>query len=317
MSEPIILFWIGALRTMSEPIIYFWLGAIVAALAMFGLRHAARARLDDRATQVSNTTSPTLMNEIGADMEQLHSQIAVATRRLEMSVHEIKLKTSSGLTEIAKTSEAIARLKGELAERTAAYALLQGKERTLAAALLTTEVELTTKSKLLNDVERTLADRRTELARFMADFNVHPEIAKLQEAHAAEIGSLKADKAQVEEQLRQSKEECLKLQYDLNAMGKQVETNWASERMANAVLRERINDVASEVVRVAAALEGLNSPIDAIVAAKLPADHPHSNGVNGHDSFGSIADDGEDARATLVHRVRALHKRAPQLPAPG
>ena len=45
-------------------------------------------------------------------------------------------------------------------------------------------------------------------------------------------------------------------------MQKQVETTWASERMANAVLRERINDVASEVVRVAVALEGLNSPID-------------------------------------------------------
>ena len=51
-------------------------------------------------------------------------------------------------------------------------------------------------------------------------------------------------------------------------MKKQVETTWASERMANAVLRERINDVASEVVRVAVALEGLNSPINSLVAGK-------------------------------------------------
>ena len=39
--------------------------------------------------------------------------------------------------------------------------------------------------------------------------------------------------------------------------------------MANALLRERINDVAGEVVRVAHALEGLGSPIDTMLAGKV------------------------------------------------
>ena len=52
-------------------------------------------------------------------------------------------------------------------------------------------------------------------------------------------------------------------------MKKQVESTWASERMANALLRERINDVAGEVVRVAHALEGLGSPIDTMLAGKV------------------------------------------------
>ena len=57
-------------------------------------------------------------------MEQLHSQIAVATRRLEMSVEHMKVKTTAQFAEIGRSSEAISRLKGELAERATALALL-------------------------------------------------------------------------------------------------------------------------------------------------------------------------------------------------
>ena len=66
-----------------------------------------------------------------------------------------------------------------------------------------------------------------------------------------------------------SREECGALQQEMAILKKQVEATWASERMANALLRERINDVAGEVVRVAHALEGLGSPIDTMLAGKL------------------------------------------------
>jgi len=319
MSEPIIYFWIGALRSISEPVIYFWIGALVAVLIIFSVRPIVRSRFGHRAMQRLETAAPSLMADIEADMDQLHSQIAVATRRLEMSVEQMKLKTTGQLAEIGRSSEAIGRLKGELAERAAAFAVLQDKEMALAGQLRTTEAELGAKSKALEHVEKTLADRKAELAKFMAEFNVHPEISKVRSVHAAEIENLKADKALVEEQLRQSKEECLKLQFEIDAIGKQVETTWASERMANAVLRERINDVASEVVRVAVALEGLNSPIDTLVAAKAVSEQAEAaaNGGNGQGAFPAIAENGEGPKATLVHRIRALRKRTPQLPAPG
>ena len=51
-------------------------------------------------------------------------------------------------------------------------------------------------------------------------------------------------------------------------MKRETEETWASERVENALLRERINDVAAEVARLASALEGPNSPIDAILAAE-------------------------------------------------
>ena len=55
-------------------------------------------------------------------------------------------------------------------------------------------------------------------------------------------------------------------------MKREAEQTWASERVENALLRERINDVAAEVARLTSALEGPNSPIDAILAAETARD---------------------------------------------
>ena len=50
-------------------------------------------------------------------------------------------------------------------------------------------------------------------------------------------------------------------------MKREAEATWASERVENALLRERINDVAAEVARLTATLEGPGSTIDTILAA--------------------------------------------------
>src|SRR5947209_20370831 len=141
MSEPIIYFWIGALRSISEPVIYFWIGALVAVLIVFSIKPIARSRLGHRAMQRLETSAPSLMADIEADMGQLHSQIAVATRRLEMSVEQMKTKTTSQLAEISRSSEALGRLKGDVAEKMGALSLLQEKEATLGNQLRATEAE--------------------------------------------------------------------------------------------------------------------------------------------------------------------------------
>ena len=64
-------------------------------------------------------------------------------------------------------------------------------------------------------------------------------------------------------------------------MKRETEESWASERVENALLRERINDVAAEVARLASALEGPNSPIDAILAAETVA-RPRQGGRPQH-----------------------------------
>ena len=121
----------------------------------------------------------------------------------------------------------------------------------------------------LEELDRKLAQEKAELKDLMAFIDARDKLAEADSRHAAAMDALKAEKAQVEEQLAQSREECAALQQDMAALKKQVESTWASERMANALLRERINDVAGEVVRVAHALEGLGSPIDTMLAGKV------------------------------------------------
>jgi hypothetical protein len=307
---------------MSEPIIDLGIGFLFAVLIAFGVVAAIRARRSRSAVLRVPATPPPAMSAIEADMDQVHSQIAVATRRLEICVEQMKSRTTSQLAEIGKTSETVGRLKAELAEKNAALATLIDKERAVGTQLRATEIELTAKTQSLEQVERALADRKAEFARFMNEFNLHPELAKAQARHAAEVEALKAEKASLQAELSRSREECAKLKDDMLSMQKQVETTWATERMANAVLRERINDVASEVVRVAVALEGLNSPIDSLVAGKAAsapavavAEEPLSHDQRGNGLSGEITlpvpiENGDGTSSDLIHRIRALRQRA-------
>ena len=79
--------------------------------------------------------TPLSMAEIQADKDQLRAEFAMSTRRLEMSVEQLKAKTTGQLTEIGKKSEAIGRLKLELGEKTAALFALEAKEKQLADEL--------------------------------------------------------------------------------------------------------------------------------------------------------------------------------------
>jgi chromosome segregation ATPase len=303
---------------MSEPIIDLGIGFLFAILIAFGTVAAMRMRAGRSAVLRLQSMPPPVMTAIEADMDQVHSQIAVATRRLEICVEQMKSKTTHQLAEIGKTSETIGRLKAEMAERNAAVAALQDRERALGVQLRTTEAELGAKARDLDETEQKLAARRAELARFMAEFNLHPELAKAESRHAAEVEGLKAEMAAAEVELVQARDECAKLQDYIESMTKQVETTWASERMANAVLRERINDVASEVVRVAVALEGLNSPIDSLVAGKAASAQAQAEdainsralaGENGEIALPTSLENGDGSSGELIHRILALRQR--------
>src|ERR1700722_4541341 len=192
---------------MSEPIIDLGIGFLCASVFAFGTPAAIRMRASRSAVLRLQSMPPPVMTVIEADMDQVHSQIAVATRRLEICVEQMKSKTTNQLAEIGKTSETIGRLKAELAERNAVLAVLQDKERALGAQLRATEAELAAKLRSLEETEQTLSDRKAEFAKLMAEFDIHPELAKVESRHAAEIEGLKAEQAAAEEQLARSREE--------------------------------------------------------------------------------------------------------------
>src|SRR5476651_231437 len=105
---------------MIEPIMYFGIGFLVAALiglVVVPLVHARAVRLTMKRLEA---VTPMSMAEIQADKDQLRAEFAMSTRRLEMSVEQMKTKTTSQLAEIGKKSEGIGRLKLELGEKTAA-----------------------------------------------------------------------------------------------------------------------------------------------------------------------------------------------------
>jgi len=104
--------------------------------------------------------------------------------------------------------------------------------------------------------------------------------------------------------LDRAREDRAKLQREVAAMKREAETSWASERVENALLRERINDVAAEVARLTSVLEGPGSRIDAILAAD--AEQP-SAAMNGPPPTG------DETRGSLADRIRALQSRASRL----
>src|SRR5882672_1094648 len=116
---------------MVEPIMFVGIGFLVAGLLVIGvipLVHHRAVRLTQRRLEA---LTPLSMAEIQADKDQLRAEFAMSTRRLEMSVEQMKAKASSQLAEIGKKSDAISRLKLELGEKTASMFALEAREREL------------------------------------------------------------------------------------------------------------------------------------------------------------------------------------------
>jgi chromosome segregation ATPase len=426
---------------MIEPIMYLAIGFLVSML--FGLMimplvHNRAVRLTTRRLEAA---TPLSMAEIQADKDQLRAEFAMSARRLEMSVDQLKNKTTSQLAELGKKSDAINRMKLELGEKNATIFSLEAREKAVKEQLRATEEEFTAKTEALRGAEQALKDKQSELAKINAELSeramtaesrqvelmavraqidalkhrvgdaekefaatqarleqersdsekatrelaearsrvenlsqrvtdldrqlivqvkeaemlgnrvndlearlatqgkmlaerdfennqlrqareaaertaneLRVEIAALNEGGKSPmIEKLRAEKAAVEEQLRVARDERAKLQRDINAIQQQAESSWATERMENALLRERINDIAAEVAKLAMQLEGPNSPIEAMLAAEPAVSVKAAKPANGAPPAAAIPEGG----GTLAERIRALQFHASRARQPG
>ena len=425
---------------MVEPIMYLAIGFLVSML--FGLMivplvHNRAVRLTTRRMEAA---TPLSMAEIQADKDQLRAEFAMSARRLEMSVDQLKNKTTSQLAELGKKTDAINRMKIELGEKNAAIFALEAREKAVKEQLRATEEEFSAKTEALRGAEQALTDKQRELARIntelsdrsmMADSRqvelvavraqidelknrvgdaekefaatqtrlarergeseiatrelteargrvenlsqrvtdldrqlivqvkeaemlgnrvtdlearlatqgkllaerdyennqlrqqnaaaeravreLHDEIAGMSGGKLPAIEKLRAEKAAVEEQLGIARDERAKLQREINAIQQQAESSWATERMENALLRERINDIAAEVAKLAMTLEGPNSTIEAMLAAEpvIPAKAAKAaNGVAANGSAANANGNPAEGGGTLAERIRALQSHA-------
>ena len=435
---------------MIEPVMYFGIGFLVAALLgllFIPLVHNRAVRLTMRRLEAA---TPLSIAEIRADKDQLRAEFAMSTRRLEMSVAQMKTKTTSQLADLGKKTDAVNQLKKELGEKSATIFALEAREKTLREQLRATEEEFGIKTNALREAERTLADKEAELVKLVAEIGEHSIIADNQRvelaalrtqveamkvsvadydrtvkdiehrlqreredanttsAHLTEartnLGNLsgrtsdlerqlliqtteaevlnrrvqeletrlgdqgrvlaerdyqiaklsgdidtarqtetdlrnelattggrssaaadkfRTDISQLEAQLAQAVGERTKLQQELATIKRDTESTWASERVENALLRERINDVAAEVARLTATLEGPGSTIMSMLAADAPelgqgtsraANPPPLRAVPDINGQGEAAVGGMDSpqenKSTLADRIRALQSTA-------
>ena len=173
------------------------------------------------------------------------------------------------------------------------------------------EARLSTQGKLL--AERDYENNQLRQQGAVAERTIkelRDEIAGMSGGKSPVIEKLRSEKAAVEQQLSVARDERAKLQRDINAIQQQAESSWATERMENALLRERINDIAAEVAKLAMTLEGPNSAIEAMLASEpvIPAKPAKAaNGVaNGAAAIGNLPEGG----GTLAERIRALQSHA-------
>src|SRR6266567_1308531 len=152
---------------MIEPIMYFGIGFLVAALiglVVVPLVHGRAVRLTMRRLEAA---TPLSMAEIQADKDQLRAEFAMSTRRLEVSVENLRTKSTSQLAELGKKGDAINRLKIELGEKTATIFALEARDKALRDQVRASEEEFAVKTANVHDAERALADKQGELAKMV------------------------------------------------------------------------------------------------------------------------------------------------------
>ena len=255
---------------------------------------------------------------VRAQIDQL--KIRVGDAEKEFATTEARLERERGESEKATSELNEARSRVEnLSQRVTdldRQLIVQVKEAEMLGNRVTDlETRLATQGKMLaeRDFENNQLRQSHQAAERVAQ-ELRDEIAALSGGGKSQaIEKLRAEKAAVEEQLRVARDERAKLQRDINAIQQQAESSWATERMENALLRERINDIAAEVAKLAMQLEGPNSPIEAMLAAEPGAPAKAARTVNGAAANGGPS----EGSGTLAERIRALQSHASRARQPG
>ena len=419
---------------MIEPVMYFGIGFLVAGLiglVLLPLVHNRAVRLTMRKLEAA---TPLSMAEIQADKDQLRAEFAMSTRRLEMSVEQLKSKSTNQLAELGKKSDAINRLKIELSEQTATIFALEARDKALRDQVRATEEEFAVKTSAMLEAQHALPEKKVELARLMSELdersstadaqkieivslktqvealkdrltvagnelkvvedrrdaervelkaatqelaeergkveNLGRRVSELEQAlvaqtteaeilgrraqnlenrlaeqmrllnesefelrqlrgeldHARNLETdlrtaiaeldgrtssanqkLKSENAQLQGELDYTKQDRDRIAAELANLKHEAEQNWANERVENALLRERINDVAAEVARLASALEGPNSSIEAILAAEAARDRANTVAPVTVHRGGELQ---PEAAGSLADRIRALQAQS-------
>ncbi|MCF6321537.1 MAG: hypothetical protein L3J32_07180 [Rhizobiaceae bacterium] len=148
---------------MLESILYFLLGFLAAALLALMISPVIWQRAISLTKRRIERSVPLTLNEIQADKDQLRAEFAMSTRRLEMSVDELREKASTQIIEINRKRDDIARLAEEQGDKIHAIEELQTKSGELRIQLQQREEQLEKTNQRLNETRENLDQKALEL----------------------------------------------------------------------------------------------------------------------------------------------------------
>jgi chromosome segregation ATPase len=136
----------------------------------------------------------------------------------------------------------------------------------LAKVLQSANHTLETRANRIADLEGWVAERDELLReRDAALTALTEEVTSARDGAATSVDRLRAEKAKLEGQLQVALEARNQAQIELTALNHEAEATWRAERVENALLRERINDIAAQVAHMVMTLDK-EGPIGAILA---------------------------------------------------
>ena len=287
---------------------------------------AAELALSERQAELARINSELSSRSMVADGRQVEL-VAVRTQ-----IDEMKARVADAERDFSATQARLAQERGDLEGATRELGEARSQVENLSQRVTDLDRQLVAQAKeaemlgnRVNDLEarlatqgKLLAEREYENSQLKqandaAERTVtelRGQLATLREGgQSPAIEKLRGEKAAVEEQLRLARDERAKLQRDIHPIQQQAESSWATERMENALLRERINDIAAEVAKLAIQLEGPNSTIEAMLGAAEPAATPKAapKPANANAASPPSAPEGG---GTLAERIRALQSHA-------
>jgi len=291
-----------------------------------GLRDAER-QLADKETDLSK-----LLGDLGerslvadnqrgeisalrAQVEALRASVADYERAVAETEHRLERERSDAAVAGKELTEARARV-GDLGTRVSELERQLFVQQTEAEVLNRRVHELETR---LADQGRLLAERDYQLDRTRSELeaavkteaDLRSELAAAGNRSNSAVDRFRSEITQLEAQLAVAIEDRNKLQREIGTMKRDAESTWAAERVENALLRERINDVAAEVARLTAALEGPGSPIESMLVEASGDGRAAGAALAAHEQAGTQnGDTAAENRNTLADRIRALQSSA-------
>lgn len=289
--------------------------------------HEAERNLSDKQSAVARISA-----DLGERTALTESQ-RIEVIALKTQIEALKIRIGDYEQDIKKTEDRLDKQRVEAGDATRELADERGRVENLGKRVAQLEQQLvvqSTEAEMLGkraaeldarvaEQGRLLVEREYENDRLKSELDsarrtvtdMRQEIADTGGRHRETLQSFTSEKDLMQKELDLANTERTKLQTEVASMKREAEASWAAERVENALLRERINDVAAEVAKLAVVLEGPNSPIEAILAEAPAA--PQRRIANGGTSRPSAVDADSDNKGGLADRMRALQTRASRL----